>query len=103
MKWKDKSGAAVLAWMVCAAAIFASANKPNIIIILTDDHGFTDLGVHGIDANVDTPAMDTLASRASSGSLRRRRSGWWASPSRSKGDTSTSSSTQPPKSTYSKS
>ncbi|QHI68489.1 sulfatase-like hydrolase/transferase [Tichowtungia aerotolerans] len=33
---------------------------PNVIVILTDDHGYTDLGVHGIDANVDTPAMDTL-------------------------------------------
>ncbi|MEM0965349.1 MAG: sulfatase-like hydrolase/transferase [Verrucomicrobiota bacterium] len=38
----------------------AFATRPNIIVILTDDHGYTDLGVHGIDANVDTPAMDTL-------------------------------------------
>jgi uncharacterized sulfatase len=35
--------------------------KPNIIIILSDDHGYTDLGIHGIDPNVQTPAMDQLA------------------------------------------
>jgi arylsulfatase A-like enzyme len=37
------------------------ARVPNVIVILTDDHGFTDLGIHGIDAHVDTPAMDALA------------------------------------------
>lgn len=35
--------------------------RPNIILILSDDHGYTDLGVHGIDPNVQTPAMDKLA------------------------------------------
>lgn len=35
--------------------------KPNIIIIFTDDHGYTDLGIHGIDANVKTPVLDSLA------------------------------------------
>ena len=34
---------------------------PNIIIIYSDDHGYTDLGIHGIDGNVDTPNMDALA------------------------------------------
>lgn len=38
-----------------------SARLPNIIIIFSDDHGYTDLGIHGIDANVDTPNMDALA------------------------------------------
>jgi len=41
-------------------ALVAAPAKPNIIIILTDDHGYTDLGIHGIDANVQTPAMDTV-------------------------------------------
>ena len=31
----------------------ARAEKPNVIIIYSDDHGYTDLGIHGIDANVD--------------------------------------------------
>ncbi|MEY3896172.1 MAG: Arylsulfatase precursor, partial [Verrucomicrobiota bacterium] len=41
--------------------LLAAAKKPNIIIILSDDHGYTDLGIHGIDRNVQTPAMDQLA------------------------------------------
>lgn len=39
----------------------ADKKKPNIIIIFTDDHGTTDIGLHGIDPNVDTPNLDTLA------------------------------------------
>jgi uncharacterized sulfatase len=38
-----------------------TTNGPNVIIILTDDHGYTDLGLHGIDANVQTPTLDNLA------------------------------------------
>ena len=37
------------------------ANSPNVIIIYSDDHGYTDLGIHGIDPQVDTPHMDALA------------------------------------------
>ncbi len=39
----------------------ADSARPNIIIIYTDDQGFTDLGAQGIDAHVDTPYMDKLA------------------------------------------
>jgi len=39
----------------------APAAKPNVVIIYTDDHGFTDLGIHGVDANVRTPNLDSLA------------------------------------------
>ena len=35
--------------------------RPNVIVILSDDHGFTDLGIYGIDPNVQTPTMDSLA------------------------------------------
>ncbi|MCH2209522.1 MAG: sulfatase-like hydrolase/transferase, partial [Lentisphaerales bacterium] len=38
-----------------------SVHKPNVIIIYSDDHGYTDLGVQGIDLNVKTPNMDLLA------------------------------------------
>ena len=38
-----------------ATLSFAGTNKPNVILIYTDDHGYTDLGVHGIDKHVDTP------------------------------------------------
>ncbi len=47
-----------------AGTLFAAApapTRPNVIIILSDDHGYTDLGIHGIDPNVQTPALDQLA------------------------------------------
>ncbi|MHC4175020.1 MAG: sulfatase-like hydrolase/transferase [Planctomycetota bacterium] len=55
---------------LCCGLVFSTATElaaqtrtnPNIIIIYTDDHGYTDLGLFGIDSNVDTPTMDTLAS-----------------------------------------
>jgi arylsulfatase A-like enzyme len=38
-----------------------AATAPNVIIIYSDDHGYTDLGAYGIDKNVYTPNMDALA------------------------------------------
>ena len=38
-----------------------TARLPNVVIIYSDDHGYTDLGIHGIDGTVDTPNMDALA------------------------------------------
>ena len=58
-----KPGRVILLLMVCLSCLLplqADAN-PNVIIIYTDDHGYTDLGVHGIDAYVDTPTLDNLA------------------------------------------
>jgi arylsulfatase A-like enzyme len=46
---------------VCGIMASAAAKRPNIILIYTDDHGYTDLGILGIDKNVDTPIMDKLA------------------------------------------
>lgn len=39
----------------------ASEQRPNIIIVFTDDQGYTDLGIHGIDPDVRTPNLDQLA------------------------------------------
>ena len=36
---------------------------PNILMILSDDHGHTDLGITGIDTHVDTPVLDDLAAK----------------------------------------
>ena len=50
-----------LLWLLSLTAT-AFAN-PNMVIIYSDDHGYTDLGIHGIDDSVDTPNMDALARR----------------------------------------
>jgi arylsulfatase A-like enzyme len=61
---RSNVGVAQLASLTYDIALLTAppTNRPNIIIILTDDHGFTDLGVHGVDANVQTPVLDSLAS-----------------------------------------
>tara|TARA_B100000809_G_C15140818_1_gene533257 strand:- start:486 stop:3782 length:3297 start_codon:yes stop_codon:yes gene_type:complete len=49
-----------IALVMVAVSSFAQ-KSPNIIIIYSDDHGYTDLGAYGIDKNVDTPQMNKLA------------------------------------------
>lgn len=44
----------VLAFL-CSQAI--AADKPNLIVILTDDHGWADLGAQGADAHIRTPNL----------------------------------------------
>lgn len=39
-----------------------SHSKPNVILIYTDDHGYSDLGCMGIMKDVKTPNIDALAS-----------------------------------------
>ena len=51
---------AAMASIVSAGEI-ATVERPNVIIIYSDDHGYTDLALFGIDSNVDTPNMDSLA------------------------------------------
>jgi arylsulfatase A-like enzyme len=36
-------------------------NRPNIIVIFTDDQGYADLGIQGVDGEVKTPNIDRLA------------------------------------------
>ncbi len=38
-----------------------AADQPNIIVVLTDDHGYADLGVQGQVGDVRTPHIDRLA------------------------------------------
>lgn len=42
-------------------SITCAADKPNIIVIYTDDHGFADLGIRGVEKDVKTPHLDALA------------------------------------------
>jgi arylsulfatase A-like enzyme len=62
MKWNktiSKLSAAGLAGAGCAYAV--PENRPNIIVILTDDWGYGDLGANGALADVLTPNLDRLA------------------------------------------
>ncbi len=43
------------------AAHGAAAKRPNIIVILSDDHGWADLGCQGVRDDVKTPNIDALA------------------------------------------
>ncbi len=46
----------------CAGFAFAeAADRPNIILVFTDDQGYADLGIHGADPDVRTPHLDQLA------------------------------------------
>ncbi len=46
--------------LLFAVAAFA-ADKPNIILIYSDDHGWADLGVQGSDKDIRTPNLDAMA------------------------------------------
>ena len=53
------------AFLVVVCAVFnfvpeASTHRPNVILILTDDQGYGDVGVHG-NSLLRTPNMDRLA------------------------------------------
>lgn len=39
----------------------ASDPRPNVILIYTDDHGYSDLGIHGLQSDLKTPHLDALA------------------------------------------
>jgi arylsulfatase A-like enzyme len=48
---------------LCSAMTQASAagTRPNILVIYSDDHGWADVGMQGVDKNVSTPHLDQLA------------------------------------------
>lgn len=49
----------LILWVCFAGTILASANRPNIVFILTDDQGYGDLGRHGHPL-LKTPNIDRL-------------------------------------------
>jgi arylsulfatase A-like enzyme len=51
---------ALICTILLLVAEAASATPPNILLILTDDQGWGDLGVHGNDV-IETPHLDALA------------------------------------------
>ncbi len=44
---------------VCLASVHAQPERPNIVVILSDDVGFSDIGCYG--GEIDTPHLDALA------------------------------------------
>ncbi len=54
------AGAVAAPWAVHAASDAKAAQRPNILIIFTDDQGYGDLGCYSQD-KIDTPRMDKLA------------------------------------------
>lgn len=50
----------ILMWLVCGLAI-AAEKQPNIIVVLTDDQGYADLGSQGVVKDIRTPYLDRLA------------------------------------------
>jgi uncharacterized sulfatase len=51
----------LLALIALICGHLTAADRPNIIVFYTDDHGYADLGVQGIVKDVKTPHTDALA------------------------------------------
>ena len=53
---------ATIVWFVCtvAGSMATYAAPPNVLLIITDDQGYGDIGFHG-NAEVQTPSIDALA------------------------------------------
>ena len=48
--------------VLLSVSITYATDRPNVVIILSDDQGWGDLSVHG-NTNLDTPNIDRLASQ----------------------------------------
>ncbi|MEN3942891.1 sulfatase-like hydrolase/transferase [Prosthecobacter sp. SYSU 5D2] len=51
----------LFAAVVCAVSGLRAADRPNIILFYTDDHGYADLGIQGVLKDIRTPHLDALA------------------------------------------
>ena len=54
----------VVVLLLLTSGIYAqSQTPPNVILIITDEHGYGDLGLHG-NPHVKTPILDQLANQS---------------------------------------
>ena len=51
----------ILLTLLLASLAAHAADKPNIILIYSDDHGWADLGAQGTDQDIRTPHLDAMA------------------------------------------
>ena len=58
LKYALMSLVLLLIFLACQAN---TPNKPNVIVIFTDDQGYADLGVNGYGRDVKTPNLDLVA------------------------------------------
>jgi arylsulfatase A len=62
-QWRQSTprlGIAIVAWCGAAAAVAAAGRPPNVLLIVSDDQGWGDLGCYG-NPRVQTPNLDRLA------------------------------------------
>ena len=50
-----------IASVLTTAATGYAERRPNVIVIFTDDHGWSDLGVQNITDDLKTPQIDAMA------------------------------------------
>jgi arylsulfatase A-like enzyme len=50
-----------LSLLMAPLSALAGNDRPNIIVIYSDDHGWADLGAQGVDSDIRTPHLDALA------------------------------------------
>ena len=73
-------GQFLVCWAMATILVAAQASRPNIVVIVGDDMGYADIGVHGC-TDIPTPNIDALANagvRCTSGYV----SGPYCSPTR---------------------
>jgi arylsulfatase A-like enzyme len=58
--WLAIAGLSTVCALAPRAALAESARRPNIVIIVSDDHGYADVGFHGC-SDFPTPNLDALA------------------------------------------
>ena len=58
---KNRVASAMVAILVVIGGVVAAAERPNVIVIFTDDHGYSDLSCQGIQDDIRTPNIDRLA------------------------------------------
>lgn len=62
-KFWSKFTIIVLCGMVLftGSAVLTSAKSPNVIVFFTDDQGWADLGIQGLEDDIETPHIDRIA------------------------------------------